>query len=189
VRDNNAADALPHRGCSDTAPGTLAAPHAASGPCKRGVAGTGEPFVYAGYAGVAGGGVVPLPELTNASSASAIGSILFSDAGGGIPVLLGGAAYVVCGAPLDAAMLGAMYANLERGLGLDGALLLAMAPVEARRGSIGRGERGVGPDGARERFMPAMRFGATGLSGVDDEIRGVVTGNGEGGSGKISPSV
>ena len=95
MRDNNAADAPPLRGCSATALGTLAAPHAASGPCTRGVAGTGEPFVYAGYAGVAGGGVVPPLEFTNASSASAMGSILFSDAGGGMPVLLGGAAYVV----------------------------------------------------------------------------------------------
>ena len=127
--------------------------------------------MYAGYAGVAGGGVVPLPAFTNASSASAIGSILFSDTGEGIPVLLGRTTYVVYGAPLNAAMLGGMYVNLENGLGLDGALLLAMAmgaPVEARSRSIGRKEREVGPDGARERFIPTTRFGhfgATGLSG------------------------
>ena len=86
-------------------------------------------------------------------------------------------------------MLGGIYANLESGLGLDGALLLPMAPVGVRRGGIGRGERGERPDGARERFIPATRFGATGLSGVDDGIRGVVTGNGEGGSGNTSLSV
>ena len=168
--------------------GTLAAPHAPSGPCMRGVAGSGEPFGYAGYAGVAGGGVVPPPPpFTNASSASAMGNILFSDAGGGIPELCGGA-YVVCGAPPDAATLGGMYANLESGLGLEGALLVAIAPapggiVEARRGVIERGR------GAVKRFVPATRFGATGLSGVNDEIRGVVAGNGDGGSGNTSLSV
>ena len=188
ARDSKAAGALP-RGGSTTAPGILAAPHAASGPCARGVVGTGEPFGYEGYAGVAGGGVVPPPPFTNASSASAMGSILFSDAGGGMPAL-GGGPYVVCGALPDAATLGGMYANLESGLGLDGALLLAMAPapVEARRGSIGRGERGTGPDGAVKRLVPATRFGATCLSGVDDEKRGVVAGNGEGGSGSTSLS-
>ena len=188
ARDISAAGALP-RGGSTTAPGMLAAPHAASGPCPRGVVGTGEPFGYAGYAGVAGGGVVPPPPSMNASSASAMGSILFSDAGGGMPAL-GGGAYVVCGAPPDAATLGGMYANLESGLGLDGALLLAMAPapVEARRGGIGRGERGTGPDGTVKRLVPATRFGATCLSGVDDEKRGVVAGNGDGGSGSTSLS-
>jgi hypothetical protein len=187
ARDSSAADGVP-RGGSVPVLGTLAAPHAASGPCRRGVVGTGEPFGYAGYAGVAGGGVVPPPPFANTSSASAIGSILLSDAGGGIPELCGGP-YVVCGAPPDAAMLGGMYANLESGLGLEGALLLAMAPVpggtvEVRRGSIERGERGAG-----KRLVPATRFGATCLSGVNDEIRGVVAGNGEGGSGSTSLSV
>ena len=58
ARDNSAADGVP-RGGSAPVLGTLAAPHAASGPCRRGVVGTDEPLGYAGYAGVAGGGVVP----------------------------------------------------------------------------------------------------------------------------------
>ena len=198
ARDSSAAAAAPPRGGSTAAPGILAAPHAASGPWTRGVVGKDEPFGYAGYAGVAGGGVVsPPPPFTNASSVSAMGSILFSDAGGGMPGL-GGGAYVVCGAPEEsaAATLGGMYANLESGLGLDGALLLATAPapapsapVEARRASIERGERGIGP-GMVKRLLPATRFGAGGLlSMMGDEIRGVVVGNGEGGSGSTSLSV
>lgn len=184
ARDNNAP---PRVGSAPVALGTFAAPHAASGPCTRGVVGSDEPFGYAGYAGVAGGVV---PPFTNASSASAMGSILFSDAGGGMPALCGGP-YVVCGAPPDAATLGGIYANLESGLGLEGALLLAMAPVpppgaivEARREVIEREGRGM-----VKRFVPATRFGATGLSRVNDEIRGVVAGNGEGGSGNTSLSV
>lgn len=140
---------------------------------------------------------MPRPPFTNASSASAIGSILFSGAGGGMPGL-GGGAYVVGGAPDEsaAATLGGMYANLESGLGLDGTLVLAMAPtpalsapVEARRESIERGERGTGPDGIVKRLLPATGFGVSRLLSGIDERRGVVVGNGEGGSGSTSLSV
>jgi hypothetical protein len=180
----------PLRGSSTAVPGKRAVPHVVSGPWPRGVAGTGEPFENAGYAGVIGGGVVPPLPLIKASSVSPMGNILLSGVGGGMPGL-GGGAYVVTGEPdLTVVTCRGVYASLESGLELSSVLLLAPgAPVGTRKGCRERGDGAPSLDGIVNRLLPATGFDWSCWSTRYVEMRGVEVGNGDGGSGRTSLSV
>src|SRR5712671_648479 len=150
-------ETAPLRGSSTAVPGTRTAPDVASGTCVRGVTGKVELLEYTGYAGVVGGGVVPSLPPKNASSVSPTGSILLSDAGGGMPGL-GGGAYVVRGAPeTAAATLGGVYASFEKRPAL-GMMLPLLSPGDGREEGKGRGDRETLPDGGTNRLRPAMAF-------------------------------